>query len=258
MPSPLTSLRADALARVRVLATDIDDTMTTHAKLTGPVAAAVAELDSAGIEVVLVTGRPAGFVAGLVTYLPGVSRGIAENGGAVVSAHGAVAQMDPSQVEALRERLLACEREILATVAEARPTGDRYARLTDVTFQVAGLSPAARSELDRIAARWGFATVASSVHVHVHTPGVTKATALVHLLASVSPPVEPDEVLTAGDSLTDAPIFDPRHFPLSVGVANISGYLDKIAHAPAYLTSAPEGGGFLEIARALLRAKGRA
>ena len=53
-----------------------------------------------------------------------------------------------------------------------------------------------------------------------------------------------------GDSPNDAPLF--AYFPLSVGVANIRPFLDRIATPPAYVTQAEAGAGFEELATLLL------
>lgn len=60
-----------------------------------------------------------------------------------------------------------------------------------------------------------------------------------------------DQVLFCGDSPNDQPMFD--FFPLSVGVANIQEMIEHISSPPAYVTSAPGGAGFVELARVLLK-----
>jgi hydroxymethylpyrimidine pyrophosphatase-like HAD family hydrolase len=61
---------------------------------------------------------------------------------------------------------------------------------------------------------------------------------------------ERNAILFAGDSPNDEPMF--RHFPLSVGVANIHDFLHRIASKPAYVTPARSGSGFVELANRLL------
>lgn len=253
-PRPLSDMPDGALARVRAVAADIDDTLTEHGLLTPPVLEALAAL-ARHVRILLVTGRPAGHTVGLITYLPGLELAIAENGGVVLSRSGAKLR-DGLTASQLRERLDACEREILATVPDARLTGDRFARLTDCTFEVHGLPEAGRAALDAVAMAHGFTTIASSIHVHVLEPGVSKGATLAAVVAELG--LEKTEVLTIGDSMTDAPLFDPAAFPLSVGVANVRAYLPRMAHTPAWITAAAEGRGFLEMAARLLRAKGAA
>jgi HAD superfamily hydrolase (TIGR01484 family) len=257
-PRPLSEASIGLLARARVLATDVDDTLTTDGKLSRTVLACLCELVESGVEVVLVTGRPAGYLAGLVTVLPGCSRGIAENGGARIERGTVEAALPPDMAAGLAARLEACEEEILARVSGARPTGDRFARISDRTFVRDGLSREAMAELDRIAVAHGFATTESSIHVHVQVPGVDKGRALARLLDRTAGAPAPTEVVTAGDSPTDAGLFDPALFPLSVGVANVQPFLARMSHSPAWVTTRPCGLGFEELAGALLAARGRA
>ena len=54
----------------KYLFADVDDTFTVSGGLCGEVLAAVERAQQAGIEVILNTGRPAGFGAALFAYLP--------------------------------------------------------------------------------------------------------------------------------------------------------------------------------------------
>ena len=60
-------------------------------------------------------------------------------------------------------------------------------------------------------------------------------------------------MLTVGDSPNDEAMFDSAKFPVSVGVANILHYRDKMSHLPKYVTQAPEFAGFSELAKLLLQ-----
>ena len=69
-----------ALSKVRLVATDMDGTLTTHGEFTAELLQAFGRLEAGGIKVLIVTGRSAGWVSGIVNYLPVVGA-IAENGG---------------------------------------------------------------------------------------------------------------------------------------------------------------------------------
>jgi len=62
------------------------------------------------------------------------------------------------------------------------------------------------------------------------------------------------QYLFIGDSPNDAPMFS--FFPNSVGVANVADFGDRLAQAPAYVTRARSGEGFVEAAALLLDASG--
>ncbi|WP_254923495.1 hypothetical protein [Pseudanabaena sp. SR411] len=50
-------------------------------------------------------------------------------------------------------------------------------------------------------------------------------------------------------------MFNPAKFPVSVGVANVCHYQDKMMHLPKYMTHASEFAGFQELAQLLLAQK---
>jgi predicted mannosyl-3-phosphoglycerate phosphatase (HAD superfamily) len=76
--TPISRLRPSQ--RPALIATDVDGTLTRAGKLDPAALAAITRLVAAGVAVVPVSGRPAGEVTGLCRYLPGVTRGLAENG----------------------------------------------------------------------------------------------------------------------------------------------------------------------------------
>ncbi|MGH6961638.1 MAG: HAD family hydrolase, partial [Dongiaceae bacterium] len=61
MMQPLDSFPVAARRRIRGLFTDIDDTLTTDGHLTAAAYAALERLRAAGLLVVPITGRPAGW-----------------------------------------------------------------------------------------------------------------------------------------------------------------------------------------------------
>ncbi|HTL87953.1 MAG TPA: HAD hydrolase family protein, partial [Leptolyngbya sp.] len=62
--------QAENLESIRLIATDMDGTLTIDQKFTPQVLRAFEQLNQAGIEVLIVTGRSAGWVSGLIHYLP--------------------------------------------------------------------------------------------------------------------------------------------------------------------------------------------
>src|SRR3712207_3448247 len=72
-------MESETAAGVRVVLTDIDDTLTTHGRLTTEAYAALASLQAAGIRVVPITGRPAGWCDLIARFWP-VDGVVGENG----------------------------------------------------------------------------------------------------------------------------------------------------------------------------------
>ena len=264
---------ADWRPSVRVLATDMDGTLTTDGCFRPALLRAFEDLAAAGIVVLVVTGRSAGWTHGLAKYLP-VAGTIAENGGWFYASDSLAAELGWSTarrergenlmnlgdgtgdgdvgVDAHRDRLAQTFGVLKRQCPKLETTGDNRFRLTDWTFDVAGVTD---EELGAIADRcrvdgWGFTY--STVQGHILSPGQNKAIALRQVLDLAFEGCPSDRVVTVGDSPNDAPLFDLSSFPRSVGVANVLDYRDELPYAPAAVTAAAEGEGFCELVRWLL------
>ena len=77
---PLFPLNNINLSDIRLIASDVDGTLTQNGKFSSDFISTLLDLQSAGIKVLLVTGRSGGWVSALVNYLP-VAGAITENGG---------------------------------------------------------------------------------------------------------------------------------------------------------------------------------
>ena len=77
--TPLASCPRATLAAIRGIFTDIDETLSTHGQLTAEAYAALDALKKAGLLVIPVTGRPAGWCDHIARFWP-VDAVIGENG----------------------------------------------------------------------------------------------------------------------------------------------------------------------------------
>ena len=259
----LRPLREADLTRVEAVFTDVDGTLTTGGRLRASTLGMLERLDRAGVPVVLVTGRPAGFAEAWARTLP-VAGVIAENGGLSVRVDGRGALRKtyarPAAVRAReRRRLVQVVRSALRSVPGARlSTDSRYTEVDsaiDVNEEVR-LGPQAARRLEAFFAARGVNAVRSSVHVNAWIGPFDKAWMVRRFLRTVcKQQLRPDDArfVYVGDSLNDAPLF--RAFALSVGVANVRAVLDLLEHRPRFVTRAPEGAGFEELGRAVLRAR---
>ena len=82
----LDRLDADALRNARILLTDIDDTITSEGQLEAKAYDALHRLSAAGIAVIPVTGRPAGWRDHIARMWPGPSPRSARSTSTVGSA----------------------------------------------------------------------------------------------------------------------------------------------------------------------------
>jgi HAD superfamily hydrolase (TIGR01484 family) len=239
---------------LRLIATDMDGTLTQEGKFTANLLQALEELNAAKVAVLIVTGRSAGWVSGLVSYLPVVGA-IAENGGIFYQGNGECLALTPiPNLAEHRRKLAVAYQQLKLEFWQLQESDDNRFRLTDWTFDNRDLTLAQLQRLDELcsAMDWGFTY--SSVQCHIKPLGQDKAIGLMQVLDKYFPDYQTKQVLTVGDSPNDASLFNPELFPLSVGVANIWDYADQLIDQPAYVTQAAEGEGFCELVRFLLSA----
>lgn len=236
-------------AIVSVIATDVDGTLTQDGVLGPVIVDVVARLGRAGIEVMPVSGRPAGEVLGLCRYLPGVRRGIAENGLLEV-----VPDRSPRWIYGQPTdlaRLVAVGDWLNDEHAgNLERTGDAFCRLGDVAYERDGRDESELVRLRDLAASRGVHLVWSNVHVHLAERVPDKGDALLQLL--VRDGIDPATVTTIGDAPNDAGLFRAGRFGLTVGTQDVLGQRDHFEQLPEFIADAREAAAFLQLAEGLL------
>ena len=262
---PLSQLPQDKAGSLRVVLTDIDDTVTTEGMLTASAYGALEQLHRAGFLVIPVTGRPAGWCDHIARMWP-VDAVVGENGAFYFRYDRARKKMEqrfwatPDALKQNRTRLEAIEQEVLATVPGSALASDQAYRVADLAIDFCEDVPALpESDVDRIVSifeRAGAQAKVSSIHVNGWFGDYNKLSMAKTLLADVFG-IGWEEaqncVIYAGDSPNDEPMF--AAFPLSVGVANIQAIAHRLKNKPAYITEGYSGEGFAELAAMLLKAK---
>ena len=240
------------LKNARVLASDIDETLTVDGCIPGDNLNLISQLRKAGMKVFLVTGRTAGHALSMTTYL-NINGAIGENGGVICEGETkrVVDYFNTDNLKTIREAFDQIGREF----PRARPTEDNFMRLTDLTFYVDDFGPEEIEKASAIAAGYGLAVVYSSVHLHVCDPQVNKGATLKPYLESLGID-DMEQVITIGDSPNDVGIFDTSLFPNAVGVKNVEDYWERLSCKPRYILPEKEGHGFALLAKKLLEAKG--
>ncbi len=242
------SARAALLGSVRVVATDVDGTLTRGRSLDPAVVRVISALADAGFEVVPVSGRPTGEMMGLCRYLPGVTRAIAENGLLEV-----IPDQHPRWLAEPTDRavLLAAGRRLDEEHdARLRLTADHPFRLGDVAYEREGRDPTELTRLREAALGLGVCMVWSSVHVHLTPRLPDKGQGLLRFAADHG--LDPATILTIGDAPNDEGLFGPGRFGVTVGTADVPPQREAFRWLPAYVTEQRESEGFLEVAEALL------
>jgi HAD superfamily hydrolase (TIGR01484 family) len=247
---PIAEMSAAEAQGLRYVLFDIDDTITTRGKLPAAAYDALWRLKEAGLKVIPITGRPAGWCDLIAREWP-VDSVVGENGALVFweetpdsgSKSGDTnrrpvlkQEFHPNAVRNDHPVLTRIKERALSEVPGLRLAKDQFARLFDIALDFAEEEPAlpleAAEKVRDIAEAEGAMAKISSIHVNVWMGNYDKLSMTEHFLAkrfgwkgegaSPGPASAAGEVLFAGDSPNDEPMF--ARFPLACGVANVDRY----------------------------------
>ncbi len=242
---------------VKVVFTDVDDTLTWEGRLPASTFVAMEELRRAGIRVIPVTGASAGWCDCIVRTWP-VDAVIGENGSFWMQPNRdghIIRQFREAATDRERnfQRLKELGAELKRLFPEIDHTQDQPFRLTDVAFDIAQQANVDRSVAEQ-ATRWlleqAVSARLSSIHINAWIGSYNKAETAIAWLRQNLPDLGLTECAFIGDSPNDEAMFE--HFPLSVGVSNIRRFLGDMQHLPRYITESNGGHGFVEFARSVL------
>ncbi|MCC7442550.1 MAG: HAD-IIB family hydrolase [Bdellovibrionales bacterium] len=254
------------LRKVRAVAFDIDDTFTSHGKITPQAFAALWKLKRAGYALVPITGRPAGWCDHIARFWP-VDAVVGENGAFAFFMRDGVRRRHDTPGPPVREerrRLLAgLGDRIRAEFPDAQWASDQDYREYDLAIDYCeDVSAWPDFEVERLVELCrgaGAHAKVSSIHVNAWFGEYDKVAGFRSWLEAGAPglngpvPAE-DEWIFVGDSPNDEPMFGA--FPLSVGVANLQPFLEQVEKTPTWITDSQSGDGFVEVAERLLEARG--
>lgn len=262
---PLSEMPPAITAQMHTVFSDIDDTLTTDGQLTPPAYAALDALRRAGLRVILITGRPAGWCDHIARMWP-VDGVIGENGAFYYwhdhSVHKLKCRhlLDPAARQANSAKLDAVRDTILREVPGCAVASDQFCRLYDLAIDfcedVPALPDAAIDRIVALMAQAGMTAKISSIHVNGWFGQYDKLS-MAHLLMreryGLELAQEREQCMFVGDSPNDAPLF--AYLPHAVGVANVAAFAERMCALPAYVTPSRCGAGFAELAQALIAAR---
>lgn len=253
----MTAVQAQA---VRFVLMDIDDTLTTEGKLSADSYAALWRLNGAGLVVVPITGRPAGWCDLIAREWP-VDGVVGENGAFVFweEAEGRHLKtlVHPAAVRNDAPALARALARAQAEVPGCRPARDQFARLYDIAIDFAEEEPVLplsdALKIKAICDEEGAKAKVSSIHVNAWMGDYDKLSMAIRFLTArfgYDDARDRGNVVFVGDSPNDEPMF--AHFPLACGVANVRRYESLMRVQPAFVAAKECGAGFAEIADTLL------
>ncbi len=258
---PLATLPHAVRRAFRGVLTDIDDTLSTHGRITPTAYAALARLRAAGLLVIPITGRPAGWCDHIARMWP-VDAIVGENGSLYMRHDDRKGKLrkryiaDAASRRAAKARLERIGETLLRSVPGCALASDQAYRETDLAIDYCeDVPPLPREAVDRIVALMraeGMTVTISSIHVNGWFGDYDKLTMTRTLLQEefgMDLDAERERFVFVGDSPNDAPMFE--FFPYAVGVANVQRFADRIDTPPRYVTTREAGAGFAELAELL-------
>jgi HAD superfamily hydrolase (TIGR01484 family) len=262
-PRPLSDLPASFCQQLTGVFCDIDDTLTWDGRLIPEAFMALSKLQSQGMRVVPITGRPAGWVDQIARLWP-VDGVVGENGGLWFwrddEAGELVRRFEASKEERARnrERLKVLSMRILKEVPGCALASDQAYRELDVAIDFCeDVRPAlGQADIERIVALFheaGATCKVSSIHVNGWFGTFDKLSGCRRFLQDrwgLDLDAVKQKWIYVGDSANDEPMF--AHFPHTVGVANVQTFLPYMKSWPDYITPKPGGGGFAQLADCIL------
>lgn len=262
---PLSTLDTSALSGIAAVFTDIDDTLTSDGRLPAAAYEALEQLDAAGLAVVPITGRPAGWCDMIARFWP-VAGVVGENGAFYFSYRREEKRMiqrffaTDEERRHNRARLTQLREVILREVPGAGIASDQLYREADLAIDVCeDVPPLPKEAVDRVLdlfASAGAVAKLSSIHVNGWFGDYDKL-AMSRIFARDILGLDLDDdrgrIVFVGDSPNDGPMFD--FFPLSFGVANVLDFRDAVAQLPTFVAKGRGGEGFVEVAELVLAAR---
>jgi len=262
---PLSEFSLEKRRKVRVVLTDIDDTLTQHGRLPASSYSALEALQRAGFIVAPITGRPAGWCDLIARQWP-VDGVVGENGAFYFRYDDVQKRMlrhyaksveeraaDKQKLEAIRER-------VLREVPGAAVAADQAYREADLAIDFReDVPPLPHSAIERIVEIFheaGATAKISSIHVNGWFGGYDKlSTTRVFLTDCFGIDIDKQngEIVFAGDSPNDQPMFG--FFRNSIGVANVLTFVDSLISPPTFVAKGKSAEGFVELAHLLISAR---
>jgi len=262
---PINQWPRDSANQIRGVFTDLDDTLSKKGRVPAIVFEAMEKLQDAGILVIPITGRPAGWCDMIARSWP-VDGVVGENGAFYFTHDSKNKSMrrvfidSPEDRADKRQKLDIIRDKILHTIPGAGIASDQPYREADLAIDFCEDVPLLPQEqIDLIVSIFhdhGATAKISSIHVNGwfgHYDKLSMTKQMMRELYDIDLSREKDAYVFMGDSPNDSPMFD--FFPNAIGVANLLDMKDQCDHLPAWITSKPRGEGFVEVAELILNSR---
>ena len=259
---PFHTIPGEIKKQIKYVLTDIDDTLTLDGRLPAVAYSAMERLQQAGIKVIPITGRPAGWCDHIARMWP-VDGLVGENGAFYFYYDQQERRMvrrywrSEKQRRNDRIKLARLQEQILRKVPGCRVSADQPYREADLAIDFCeDVAPLPMTEVKKIVSIFesaGAVAKISSIHVNGWFGDYDKLSMTGRFFSEIfNIELEScrESVIFSGDSPNDAPMF--AWFPHGVGVANVLEFVDELEDKPAWVTGEKGGYGFAEMVDVLL------
>jgi HAD superfamily hydrolase (TIGR01484 family) len=267
---PVTDIPEGLCKKLRAILFDIDDTFTFLGKIHPGAFSALWEAREAGLLLLPITGRPAGWADHIARMWP-VDGVVGENGAFYfcfdkTEKHMRKHFVVPERAERERnhDRLTSIFREIQRIYPTLRLASDQAYRECDLAIDYCEdasppLSLEEARQIQKIFESHGARAKISSIHVNAWFGDYDKLSTCKRFFGQehgIDLDAEKQRFLFLGDSPNDSPMFS--FFPLSAGVAGVQRFWESglMEHMPKFIASDEGSFGFEETLRAILEKMG--
>ena len=258
---PVTDLKSSQPnLNIKYLFTDIDDTLTDNGQLKPEAYASLWSLFKNGIQIIPVTGRPAGWCEMIARFWP-VAGVVGENGAFYFCYKNKQMKrhyiFDQAIQNENKNKLEAIKKEIIEKVPGSAVSSDQFCRLFDLAIDFCEDVPALSNDdiknIVGIFEKHGATAKVSSIHVNGWFGNYNKLSMCKTFMKDefgLDLEDIQDQIIFVGDSPNDEPMF--KYFNNSVAVANIKPFIEQLQSTPAFITQSNGGEGFTELTNIIL------
>ncbi len=259
----METLEPEQIKQIKAVFFDIDDTFSLHNKILPQAYNALWDLKDAGIQMVPITGRPAGWCDHIARMWP-VESVVGENGAfffwcdkktGVFKTHF---YDEPGVRAQKRKNLENVKKEILELIPGADIASDQGYRETDLAIDFCeDVKPLGKNQINKICSifeKHGATYKVSSIHVNGWFGQYSKlemTKTMATQLWGINLDNEKNQYVFCGDSPNDETMFE--YFPISIGVNNVLNFENQLKFKPGFLTKGEGGIGFAQVARHILK-----
>ena len=232
------------------IVSDVDDTITKNGRLYPSALSALYKAEANNFKTILLTGGSSGWADAYIRQWP-VSAVIAESGALLIlKDNGKIKYIENKKLEdgSYQEK----RRALLSETKSFPFSSDQYARIYDVAYEKAFLSPKDREKLINILSELSLPYLESSIHINVLMGPYTKGESVLDFFETLKDEdvINREESFSSfvsktvafGDSRNDESVFSI--FPLSIGNKNVKEKESTFVSLPSFFIPLEGGDAF--------------